>query len=100
MTCVSESDPSGSTGSVFGDGTAAIPSGRHSRPDGTADPEDFRRKIRNALEIDGFKFFLNDEQWVMIRPSGTEPVLRIYAEGPDRAHAEAILDATVATIMA
>ena len=32
--------------------------------------------------IDGFKFFFDDNRWLMIRPSGTEPVLRTYAEAP------------------
>jgi phosphomannomutase len=31
-------------------------------------------------KLDGFKYILNDSEWVLIRPSGTEPVLRIYAE--------------------
>lgn len=30
---------------------------------------------------DGVKYLLNDDSWLLIRPSGTEPVLRIYAEG-------------------
>lgn len=30
--------------------------------------------------IDGFKFEYKDGSWLLIRPSGTEPVLRIYAE--------------------
>ena len=30
---------------------------------------------------DGYKFILSDDEWLMIRPSGTEPVLRCYAEG-------------------
>ena len=30
--------------------------------------------------IDGYKFFLNKDEWIMIRPSGTEPVLRTYSE--------------------
>ena len=30
---------------------------------------------------DGVKYLLDDDSWLLIRPSGTEPVLRIYAEG-------------------
>jgi len=49
--------------------------------------------------IDGFKFFLNENDWVMIRPSGTEPVLRVYAEGTDKPATEAILAAVEQTIL-
>lgn len=31
--------------------------------------------------LDGVKYLLTDGSWLLIRPSGTEPVLRIYAEG-------------------
>jgi alpha-D-glucose phosphate-specific phosphoglucomutase len=31
---------------------------------------------------DGVKYYLNDGSWLLIRPSGTEPVLRVYAEAP------------------
>lgn len=55
-------------------------------------------EIQSSESLDGFKYHLPSDQWVMIRPSGTEPVLRIYAEGPDRAAAESILDATIATV--
>ena len=30
---------------------------------------------------DGVKYILEDDGWLLIRPSGTEPVLRVYAEG-------------------
>lgn len=36
---------------------------------------------RNA--IDGIKLILEDSSWVLIRPSGTESLFRIYAEGAD-----------------
>jgi len=31
--------------------------------------------------MDGVKYILADDSWLLIRPSGTEPVLRVYAEG-------------------
>jgi phosphomannomutase len=31
--------------------------------------------------VDGVKYLLADDSWLLIRPSGTEPVLRVYAEG-------------------
>jgi phosphomannomutase len=50
----------------------------------------------NVIKVDktdGFKFILSDDQWLMIRPSGTEPVLRCYAESKDLDGAKAILAA-------
>jgi phosphomannomutase len=34
---------------------------------------------------DGVKYLLEDDSWLLIRPSGTEPVLRVYAESPNPA---------------
>jgi len=45
--------------------------------------------------LDGFKH-ITDEGWLLVRPSGTEPVLRIYAEAPSRTRAQAYV-ADVAT---
>lgn len=33
--------------------------------------------------IDGFKYILSDNSWLLVRASGTEPLVRIYAESPD-----------------
>ncbi len=51
-------------------------------------------KIAKTEDIDGFKFHLSNDSWVMVRPSGTEPVLRVYAEAPTSTEAFEILDAT------
>ena len=55
--------------------------------------------ILGLEDVDGYKFRLEDGSWVMIRPSGTEPVLRVYSESSSSAAAFAILDATKATIL-
>jgi len=38
-------------------------------------------KITGLSTVDGVKYLAADGSWLLIRPSGTEPVLRIYAEG-------------------
>jgi phosphomannomutase len=38
-------------------------------------------KVSGVSTIDGVKYLIADGSWLLIRPSGTEPVLRVYAEG-------------------
>lgn len=38
-------------------------------------------KVTEVSSRDGVKYILADDSWLLIRPSGTEPVLRVYAEG-------------------
>jgi phosphomannomutase len=40
------------------------------------------KSVINCQTIDGYKFRLEDNSWLMIRFSGTEPVLRLYCEAP------------------
>ncbi len=42
---------------------------------------------------DGVKYILQDGSWLLIRPSGTEPVLRIYAEARSDAQVQGLLEA-------
>jgi phosphomannomutase len=42
---------------------------------------------------DGVKYLLDDDSWLLIRPSGTEPLLRIYAEAHSRAEVPELLAA-------
>ncbi|MFQ3332298.1 MAG: phosphomannomutase [Flavobacteriales bacterium] len=48
---------------------------------------------------DGFKFFFDEDTWLMIRPSGTEPVLRTYAEAANQEKVFDILADAKATIL-
>lgn len=48
--------------------------------------------------MDGYKFIFDEDSWVMVRPSGTEPVLRVYAQGKDDAAVRSLLDAAHATL--
>lgn len=65
--------------------TARLRTADVSRLDGTAV---VAREAR-----DGFKFLLEDDGWLLVRPSGTEPVLRIYAESSSPARVAALLEA-------
>ncbi len=49
------------------------------------------RALRAVNTLDGVKYIL-DDAWLLIRPSGTEPVLRIYAEGPDNETVRELLE--------
>lgn len=37
-------------------------------------------KVKNINQIDGVKLYFEDNSWILVRPSGTEPLLRIYIE--------------------
>ncbi|MCU4742296.1 phosphoglucomutase/phosphomannomutase family protein [Natronoglomus mannanivorans] len=49
--------------------------------------------VEDVNTADGFKLLLSDGSWVLIRPSGTEPVLRVYAEAEDDDRIAALLEA-------
>jgi phosphomannomutase len=64
---------------------------RLSRPVAKAEMTDFLtqkapkqiggEKVTEISQRDGVKYIMSDDSWLLIRPSGTEPVLRVYAEG-------------------
>jgi len=50
------------------------------------------QKVAEISNIDGVKYIMADDSWLLIRPSGTEPVLRVYAEGRSTEMVKALLD--------
>jgi phosphomannomutase len=47
---------------------------------------------------DGFKFFIGDGSWLLVRWSGTEPLVRVYTEATSQAVGEACLAAGEALV--
>jgi len=47
--------------------------------------------ITGSEDLDGFKMICGDEAWLLVRPSGTEDLLRLYAEAPTREQVNALL---------
>ncbi len=43
--------------------------------------------------LDGFRFTFEDSSWLLVRASGTEPLLRIYAESDSMERVKRLLDA-------
>ena len=58
------------------------------------------RKIAEVSTLDGLKVILDNDDWFLIRPSGTEPLLRIYAEAATKKETLALLDAGAKAVAA
>lgn len=56
-------------------------------------------QVQETETIDGFKYHLNNDSVVMIRPSGTEPLLRVYGEAPDAQTVQQVLEMTRSTLL-
>lgn len=50
-------------------------------------------EVREIIRADGIKFLLPDDAWLLLRTSGTEPLVRVYAEAADFAQVDALLAA-------
>ena len=49
-------------------------------------------KVAEMLTFDGLKILFDNDEWLLLRPSGTEPVLRIYAETATKKETQSLLD--------
>ena len=50
------------------------------------------RRVERTNRMDGVKFIFADGSWLLMRPSGTEPVVRIYAESESAKDLEVLLE--------
>ncbi|MCL2881791.1 MAG: phosphoglucosamine mutase [Coriobacteriia bacterium] len=50
-------------------------------------------ELQDANDIDGLKLYFDDDQWLLLRPSGTEPLVRIYAEASTQETTDRLLNA-------
>ena len=50
------------------------------------------QKVEEISQRDGVKYIMADDSWLLIRPSGTEPVLRVYAEGRSQTMVKSLLE--------
>jgi phosphomannomutase len=50
------------------------------------------RRIRQTNRMDGVKFIFEDGSWLLMRPSGTEPLVRVYAETESNKDLEVLLE--------
>ncbi len=53
-------------------------------------------KVVDRKDLDGYKFFLEGGGWVLVRASGTEPLIRFYAEADSMEKCDALLGAVTA----
>jgi phosphoglucomutase len=50
------------------------------------------RRVREQNRLDGLKLLFDDGSWVLMRPSGTEPVVRFYAESSSTSDLDKLLE--------
>lgn len=53
------------------------------------------KKVDKVITLDGVKLLFEDGTWVLFRKSGTEPVVRVYAEARNGAELKVLTDAAV-----
>ncbi|WP_027717645.1 phosphoglucomutase/phosphomannomutase family protein [Desulfovirgula thermocuniculi] len=51
------------------------------------------KKVLRRLDVDGVKLLLDGGSWVLVRPSGTEPLFRLYAEAGSEEELRAVQEA-------
>ena len=75
------------------DGYAERKADVYRRMEATPPTEVGGSRVLRTRTDDGFKFYLEDGSWVLLRMSGTEPLMRVYSEAPSRERVAELLAA-------
>jgi len=59
-------------------------------------PKVFNKRVHEVLTIDGVRVNFEDKSWILIRKSGTEPKIRIYAESKNISELRDMINAVIA----
>ncbi len=86
------------TGKTLSDEIAILPPSFTTKDKVSCSPENVSKLILSLKEefpssdtTDGIKITIDSKNWVMIRPSGTEPIVRVYAESESQEKLDALI---------
>ncbi|PKP54458.1 MAG: phosphoglucosamine mutase, partial [Candidatus Altiarchaeales archaeon HGW-Altiarchaeales-3] len=51
-----------------------------------------------VIDIDGIKILHEDSAWMLLRPSGTEPIFRVFVEAPGDKRAKELMEEGLKTV--
>jgi phosphomannomutase len=54
--------------------------------------------VTRVEDLDGYKFFFGEDEWILIRPSSIHPILRLYVEAPTVERVQELMQAVRKTL--